>query len=235
MPSSPLFHYLPGFAQIHVQWVGDATQPSHPLPPTSHFAFNLSKHQGLFPGSHHFASSGQSIRASVSASVFLMNIQSWFPWGLTGLNFLQSKRLSLLLCSAKSLQSCPTLFEPMNHTMPDLPIHHQLPEFTQTHVHRVLSSVDPFSSCPQSLPASGSSRMSQLFAWGGQSIGVSALASVLPKNTQDWSPLGRTGWTSLQSKGISRVFSNTTVQKHQFFSSTQLSSQSNSYIHTWPL
>ena len=145
----------------------------------------------------------------------------------------QTFNLSVQLSSVA--QSCPTLFEPMNHTMPDLPIHHQLPELTQTHVHRVLSSVDPFSSCPQSLPASGSSRMSQLFAWGGQSIGVSALASVLPKNTQDWSPLGRTGWTSLQSKGISRVFSNTTVQKHQFFSSTQLSSQSNSYIHTWPL
>ena len=95
-------------------------------------------------------------------------------------------------------------------------------------------SVVPFSSCRQSLPASGSFPMSQLFAWGGQSIGVSALASFLPMNTQDWSPLEWTGWISLQSKGLSRVFSNTTVQKHQFFS-TQLSSQSNSYIHTWPL
>ena len=76
--------------------------------------------------------------------------------------------------------------------------------------------------------------MSQLFAWGGQSIGVSASASVLPMNTQDWSPSGWTGWISLQSKGLSRVFSNTTVQKHQFFG-TQLSSQSNSHIHTWPL
>ena len=78
-------------------------------------------------------------------------------------------------------------------------------------------SVFPFSSCPQSLPASGSFPMSQLFASGGQSIGVSASASVLPMNTQDWSPLGWTGWISLQSKGLSRVFSNTTVQKHQFF------------------
>ena len=76
--------------------------------------------------------------------------------------------------------------------------------------------------------------MSQLFAWGGQSIGVSALASVLPMNTQDWSPLRWTGWISLQSRGLLRVFSNTTVQKHQFFG-TQLSSQSNSHIHTWPL
>ena len=81
----------------------------------------------------------------------------------------------------------------------------------------ILSSVIPFSSCPQSLPASGSFQMSQLFAWGGQSIGVSASASVLPMKTQDWSPLGWTGWISLQSKGLSRVFSNTTVQKHQFF------------------
>ena len=87
---------------------------------------------------------------------------------------------------------------------------------------------------PQSLPASGAFPMSHHFTWGGQSIGVSALASILPKNTQEWSPLGWTGWISLQSKGLSRVFSNTTVQKHQFFGA-QLSSQSNSHTHTWPL
>ena len=86
----------------------------------------------------------------------------------------------------------------------------------------ISSSVIPFFSCPQSLPAKGSFPMSQLFAWGGQSIGVSASASVLLMNTQDWSPLGWTGWISLQSMGPSRVFSNTTAQKHQFFS-TQLS------------
>ena len=80
------------------------------------------------------------------------------------------------------------------------------------------SSVIPFSSCPQSFPASGAFQMSQLFTSGGQSIGVSASTSVLPTNTQDWSPLGQTGWISLQSKGLSRVFSNTTVQKHQFYS-----------------
>ena len=96
------------------------------------------------------------------------------------------------------------------------------------------TSVVPFSTYPQSLQASESFPMSQLFAWGGQSTAVSALASVLPMNSQDWSPLEWTGWNSLQSKGLSRVFSNTTVQKHQFFS-TQLSSQSNSHIHTWPL
>ena len=97
----------------------------------------------------------------------------------------------------------------------------------------ISSSVVPFSSCSQSLPASGSFLISQLFTWGGQSIGVSASASVLPMKTQDWS-LGWTGWVSLKSKGLSRVFSNTTVQKHQFFS-IKLSSQSNSQIHTWPL
>ena len=91
-----------------------------------------------------------------------------------------------------------------------------------------------FSSCPQSFPASGCLQRSQLLTSGGQSIGVSALASVLTMNTQDWSPLGWTGWISLQSRGLSRVFSNTTVQKHQFFSA-QLSSQSNSHIHTWLL
>ena len=98
----------------------------------------------------------------------------------------------------------------------------------------ISSSVIPFSSCPQSSPASGYFQMSQLFTSGGQSIGVSASTSVLPMNTQDLSPLGWTGWISLQSKGLSRVISNTTVQKHQFFS-TQLSSWSNSHIHTWPL
>ena len=97
----------------------------------------------------------------------------------------------------------------------------------------ISSSVVPFSSCPQSLPASESFPVSQLFAWHGQSTRVWASASVLPMNTQDWSPLEWTGWISLQSKELSRVFSNTTVQKHQFFG-TQPSSQSNSHIHTWP-
>ena len=95
------------------------------------------------------------------------------------------------------------------------------------------SAVVPFSSCPQPLPASRSFPMSQLVTWGGQSIGVSALASFLPKKSQGWSSEW-TGWISLQSKGLSRVFSNITVQKHQFFGA-QPSSQSNSHIHTWPL
>ena len=142
-------------------------------------------------------------------------------------------------------QSCPTLRDPMNCSMPGLPVHHQLLEFMQTHIHRAISSsviqpshsfisVIPFSSCPQSLPASESFPMSQLFAWGGQSTGVSALASFLPKKSQGWSPLEWTGWISLQSKGLSRVFSNTTVQNHQSFG-TQPSSQSSSHIHTWLL
>ena len=98
----------------------------------------------------------------------------------------------------------------------------------------ISSSVSPFSFHLQSFPASGSFQMNQFLTLGGQSIGVSASASVLPMNIQDWFPLEWTGWISLQSKGLSRVFSHTTVQKHQFFSA-QLSSQSNFHIHTWPL
>ena len=98
----------------------------------------------------------------------------------------------------------------------------------------ISSSVVPFSTCLQSLPASGSFQISQLFAWGGQSIGVSASASVLPMNTQDWSPLAWTGWISLLSKELPRLFSSTTVQKDQFFGA-QPSLWSNSHIHTWPL
>ena len=124
----------------------------------------------------------------------------------------------------------------MNRSSPGLPVHHQLPEFTQTHIHRVSdaiqpysSSVIPFYSCPQSFPTSGSFLIRWLFTSGGQSIG--ALALVLPKNIQYWFPLGLTGLISLQSKGLSQVFSNTTAQKHQFFS-PRLSSQSSSHIHT---
>ena len=138
-------------------------------------------------------------------------------------------------------QLCLTLCDPMNCNTPGLPVHHQLWDFIQTHspsnqwCHPAISSsVVPSSSCPQSIPASESFLISQLFTWGDQSTRVSALASFLPKNTQDWSPLGWTDWISLQSKGFSRVFSNTTLQKHQFFGA-QLSSQSNFHIHTWPL
>ena len=98
----------------------------------------------------------------------------------------------------------------------------------------ISSAVIPFSSCPQSLPASGSFPMSQFFTLGGQSIVVSASASVFPVNIQDWFPLGLTGWISLQTKGLSRVLSNARIQKHQFFS-VQISLWSNSHIHTWLL
>ena len=121
----------------------------------------------------------------------------------------------------------------LQHTRPPCPapipgVYSNSCPLSQWYHPTISSSVVPFSSCPQSLPASETFPMSQLFAWGGQSIGVSSLASVLPKNTQDWSPLEWTGWISLLSKGLSRVFSNTTVQKHQFFGA-QLSSQSNSH------
>ena len=134
-------------------------------------------------------------------------------------------RLKLLSSSSRSKPPCPS---------PTPGVHsNSCPSNRWCHP-AISSSVMPFSSCPQSLPASESFPISQLFAWGGQSTGVSALASVLPMNTQDWSPSEWTGWMSLQSKGLSGVFSNITVQKHQFFSS-QLSSQSNSHIHSWPL
>ena len=137
-------------------------------------------------------------------------------------------------------QSCLTVCDPMDCSTSGFPVYHSPPELTQTHVHWVGDAIQPshpvipFSSCLQSFPASGFFPMSQLFLMGGQSIGVSASTSVLPMNIQDWFPLGLTGWISLQSKGLSRVFSNTTVQKHQCFS-TQLSLQSNSHIHTWLL
>ena len=120
-------------------------------------------------------------------------------------------------------QSCPTLCDPMDCGTPGLPVHHRLPEFTQNHVHWVDDAIQP--SHPLSSPSPPAFNLSQhqgpksqVFALGGQSIGVSTSTSVLPMNTQDWSPLGWTGWISLQFKGLSRVFSNTTVQKHQFLS-----------------
>ena len=133
-------------------------------------------------------------------------------------------------------QSCLTLWEPMDCSMPGFPVHHQIPEFTQTHVHSVGDAVQPSHlrlspSLPAFIfPSIRVFQMSQLFTSDGQSIGVSALESVLPMNIQNWFPLGWTGWISLQSKGVSRVFSNTTVRKHQFFW-TQLSLKSNSRLH----
>ena len=120
-------------------------------------------------------------------------------------------------------QSCPTLCDPMNRSTPGLPVDHQLPDFTQTHVHWVGDAIQP--SHPLSSPSPPAFNLSQhhgLFktvsSLHGRNIGVSVSASVLPMNIQDWFPLGLTGWICLQSRELSRVFSNTTVQKHQFFS-----------------
>ena len=146
------------------------------------------------------------------------------PGGLQSVGSHTSLQYSKKRYQFSSAQSCPTLCDPMNRSMPGLPVPSPTPGVYSNSCASswwfypaISSSVIPFSSCPQSLPASGSFPMSQLFSWGGQSIGVSASASVLPMNTQDWSPLGWTGWMSLQSKGLFRVSSNTTVQKHQFF------------------
>ena len=142
-------------------------------------------------------------------------------------------------CSCSVTKSCLTLQDPMHCSMPSFPVLHHLPECTQTHVHWVGDVIQP--SHPllsPSPPALNLSQQQGLFQWvsssqHGQSIAISALASVLPMNIQEWFPLGLTGWISMQSKRLSRVFSNTTIQKHQFFSA-QPSSQSNSHIHTWP-
>ena len=160
-------------------------------------------------------------------------------------SFWTTRELHSILPQFSSVQfSCSVVFDSLRphesqHARPPCPSptpgDHSDSSLSSQWCHPAISSsVVPFSTCPQSLPASESFPMSQLFAWGGQSTGVSALALVLPKKSQGWSPSEWTGWISLQSKGLSRVFSNTTVQKHQFFG-TQLYSQSNSHIHTWPL
>ena len=145
------------------------------------------------------------------------------------------------ICCCSVTKSCPTLCNPMNCSTPGFPIHHQLLELTQTHVHQVgdaIQSSQPLSS--PSPPAFNLSQYQGLFKWVSslhqvaKVIGASASASVLPVNIQDWFPLGLIGLISLQSKGLSRVFSNTTVQKHHFFS-TQPSLWFNSPIHTWLL
>ena len=152
--------------------------------------------------------------------------------------FLNRRFSSVPFSSVRSVVSNSLRPHELQHTRPPYPsptprVHSKSRSSSRWCHPAISSSVVPFSSCPQSLPASKSFPMSQLFTWCGQSTGVSALASFLPKNTQEWSPSEWTGWISLQSKGLSGVFSNTTVQKHQFFG-TQPSSQSNSHIHTWP-
>ena len=141
-------------------------------------------------------------------------------WGNSG----NRGRLYFSVQFSSVTQSCPTLCDPINCSMPGLlcpsptpGVHSDSRPLSQWYHPAISSSVVPFSSCPQSLAASESFPLSHLFTWGGQTTGVSALASVLPVNIQDWFPLGWTGWISLQSKGLWRVFSNTTVQKQQFF------------------
>ena len=159
---------------------------------------------------------------------------------LTSFDFISCTLLNLSLCYNNTelglhdfpfkiinsvAQSCRTLCKPMDCSTSGIPVHHQLLEFTQTHVHWVGDAIQPshplLSTSPLAYNLSqhqGLYIMSQFFTSGGQSIGFSALATVLQMNIQDWFPLGWTGWISLQSKGLSRIFSNTTVQKHQFFS-----------------
>ena len=154
-------------------------------------------------------------------------------------------------CCCSVPQSYPTLFDPLDCSTPGFPVLHYLSAFAQTHVHWVgdaihpnvdeirwdpviSSSVIPFSSCPQSFPATGSFPMNQLFLSGGQSSGASASASVLPMNIQGWFPLGMTGLIFFQSKGLSRAFSSTTIPKHQFFG-TQPFLWSNFHICAWLL
>ena len=143
----------------------------------------------------------------------------------------KNKNTSASVQFSSVTQSYPTLWDPMNRSTPDLPVHHKLPEFNQTQVHRVSDAIQPSHplSCPSPpapnpLPASESFPMNQLFAWGGQSTGVSALASFLPKKSQGWSSEW-TGWISLQSKGLSRVFSNTTQFK-------SINSSALSFLHS---
>ena len=141
-----------------------------------------------------------------------------FYWGFSKKKLeIKSWQISCCLCSVT--KSCPTFCNPMDCSKPGFPAHHQLPELAQTHVHGVSDAIQPShplsspsSRAPNPVPASKSFPMSHLFAWGGQSTGVSALTSFLPKKSQGWSPSEWTGWISLQSKGLSRVFSNTTVQ-----------------------
>ena len=141
-----------------------------------------------------------------------------------------------MICCHSVTKSFPTHCDLMDHSMPGFPVLHYFPEFAQIHVHWVSNAIQPshprlppFSSCPQSFPASGSFLMSQLFTSDGQSIGASASASVLPMNIQGWFPLGLTGLISLMSKGLSRVVSSAAIQKHPFFG-TQPSLWSNSQI-----
>ena len=211
MPGFPVHLQLLELSQTHFHQISDAIQPisSSVIPFSS--CLQSFPASGFFPMSQLFASGGQSTGVSASDSVrFSRSVMSdsLRPLGL---------HYARLPCPSPTSRTYSNS-SPSNRWC-----------------HPTISSyVIPFSSCLQSCPASGSFLMSLFFASGGQSIKVSASASVLPMNIQDWFPSGWTGWISLQSKGLSRVFSNTTVQKHQFFNA-QPSFWSNSHIHTWLL
>ena len=244
MPGFPVYHWLPELTQTHVHEVGDAIQPSHPLSSPSPPAFNLSQHQSLslwVSSLHQMAKVLEFQLQHQSFSEYSGLISFRMDWFQIGKGVCQVLSPCLFNFYQFSLvhQSCPTLW-PMDCRMPGFPVHHQLPEHAQTHVHEVGDAIQTsYPLLSPSLPSFNLSQHQGLFQWvsslhGGQSIGALASASVLPMNIQEWFPLGWTGWISVQSKGLSRVFSNTTVQKHQFFGA-QLSLQSNFHIHTWPL
>ena len=206
-PGLPVCHQLLESTQIHVHWVGDTIQPSQPLLSPSPPAFNLSQYQGLFKWV-------SSLHQEAKVLEFQLQHQS-FQW----------TPRTVLLCSVQV--SCLVMFDSLQphglqYTSPPCPsptpraCSNSCPLSRWCH-QTILSSVVCFSSCLQSFPVSRSFQMSQVFASGSLNIGASASASVLPMNIQDWFALELTGWISLLSKGLSRVFSNTTVQKHQVF------------------
>ena len=161
----------------------------------------------------------------------------WTTAIVRGVFWLSQMRVSIQGLFSSVAQLCPTLCNPIDWSSPGFAVHHQLPEPTQTHVHRISDAIQPshplLPPSPLAFPASGSFPVSWFFASGGQSIGASALASGLPVNIQDWFSLGFTGWISLQSKQLSAVSSNTTVQKHQFWELSFLYSPTLTFIYDY--
>ena len=194
-PGFPVFRHLPEFAQTHLHWVCDAIQPAW----DQILKTDFENYPFLEAKFYWF-----SLRSSLCPQDIVEN-NGEIRWYFSRLVMSDFATPWITACQASLSITNPWSSPKLMCIESVMPSSHLI-----------------FSSCPQSLPASESFPMSQLFAWGGQSTGVSASASVLSMNTQGWSPLGWTGWISLQSKGLSRVFSNTTVQKHQFFG-TQLS------------
>ena len=191
MPGLPVYHQLPEFTQTHVHWVSDAIQPSHPVIPFSSCPQSLPA-SGSFPMSQFLTSGGQSIGVSASKSVLPMNTQDWSPLGWTGWPPWSPKSSATPQFSSVQLvtQSCPTLCDPMNCSMPGLPVHHQLLALTQTYVHRVGDAIQP--SHPLSLPSLFASNLSQhqdLFQWVSSSHQVAkVLEFQLQHQSLQWTP-----------------------------------------------